>query len=705
VSAAIPSRTAHNRLRQALLSPSRIALVGASDDPQKATSRPLAFLRDGGSRAQVYVVNRHGREVGGSPAYQSLTALPEVPDHVFIMTPAAGVLDTVHQCASMGVPVATILSGGFAEEGEAGLRLQQELVECARAGSVRLLGPNSLGLVNLHESLRLTGNAFFAEEQLPVGGTFVASQSGSLIGALVSRGAAKGVGFSTVISVGGEADLSIGEICSLVLDDPAVTGYMLFLETIQRASDLAQFAQQAAERSKPVVAYKLGRSNAAAQMATAHTGALATDDDLADAFLNAYGIARVHSIDGLLEAEPLMRKLPVPATPRPHRRVAVVTTTGGGAAMLVDQLSLRGIDVQRPGAQTYKDLALAGVEVAQGPVVDLTLAGTRYDAMKATLDVLAAAPEFDLVIAVVGSSACTQPDLAIAPIADSAQDSLHLAAFVVPHAPNANQQLTEAGVPNFTSPETCADVIASALRRHRPITRTLIEYEPPQRRQLNEAQSYQRLAAVQIVAAPYLEMPTADITATTELPFRYPVAVKILEPGIAHKSDVDGVVLSVGDAHQLVEALSVMRGNLARHLPGRPALRVLVQQMVGGLAEMLLGYRLDLQVGPVVVLAAGGVQAEIYRDRSVRLAPVDHSTARDMMEEVRAAGVLHGYRGRKAGDTQALAEAIVAMSQLATDTSVAEAEINPLIVREVGLGVVAVDALVVLNDSAPKPRP
>lgn len=687
-------RSARDRLRAALLSPSRIALVGASGDPQKASSRPLRFLRDGGSRAEVYVVNSRGRPVGGEPVYESLAAVPAVPDHVFIMTGAAAVLDTVRQCAEMGVAVATILSGGFAEEGDAGLRLQRQVVDCARDGSVRLLGPNSLGLVNLHDNLRLTGNAVFAEKELPAGGTFVASQSGSLIGALVSRGAAKGLGFSSMVSVGGEADLSVGEICSLVLDDPSVTGYLLFLETIRHASQLAEFARQAAERGKPVVAYKLGRTEIAARMATSHTGALATEDDLADAFLNAYGIARVHTIDGLLEAAPLMRRLPLRDAARQRGQVAVLTTTGGGAAMLVDQLALGGVVVRKPSDLTYERLAEAGIDVARGPVVDLTLAGTRYDTVKAALDVLLTAPEFDCVVSVVGSSARTRPDLAIAPVIDSAGAAPHLAAFTVPHAPHASQQLTLAGVPNFTSPETCADVIAAALKRRRPADRAIAFPAPRSRRQLSEAESYQRLAALRIPAAPHVEMRISDVTAGTVLPFPYPVAVKISDPEIAHKSDAGGVVLSVADAGGLARAASRLRANVARHSPGREVSRVLIQQMVAGLGELLLGYRVDQHVGPIVLLAAGGVAAELYRDRSVRLAPVDEATAREMMDEVRAVRLLRGYRGASPGDTGAVVAAIAAMSRLAADPDILEAEINPLAVRPAGHGILAIDALV-----------
>jgi acyl-CoA synthetase (NDP forming) len=686
-------------LRSALLAPSRVALVGASSDPDKASSRPYRFLQDAAYPVDVSVVNRRLGMAAGSSAVGSLFDLPQTPDHVFVMTPTASVLETVEQCARLGVPVATILSGGFAEDGRAGVERQRQVVEAARRGGVRLLGPNSLGLVNLHNGLRLTGNAVFADRALPVGGTFVASQSGSLIGALASRGAARGAGFAALVSVGSEADLSIGEICSLTLDDEEVTGYALFLETIRHSADLASFAHAAAARGKPVVAYKLGASEVGGRLALSHTGALAGEDDVADAFLRAYGIARVHTLDGLLEADVLTRACRAPTTSPWSPRVAVVTTTGGGAAMLVDQLSLRGVEVVEPSGTTYDRLAERGVDVARSAIVDLTLAGTRYDTMKAALEVLLAAPELDLVLAVVGSSARTRPDLAVAPIVDSARAGIPLAAFLVPDAPEAADLLRAAGVPVFTSPETCADVVAATLDRRGPRpprdgTRSGMRTEHAATQRLDEAASYARLRDVGISCAPHVVRaagtpPTGDLDLVG---LDFPVAVKLLSADVAHKSELGGVVLDVPDpedvsrvAHEMQECLAVQ---------GVQVDRVLVQQMVPAIAELLVGYRDDPQVGPMVLLAAGGVNAELYRDRSVRLAPVDAATAAEMVDDLVCARLLDGWRGGVAGDRVAVEAAVVAMSQLAHHEDVVEAEVNPLLVHEAGRGATAVDAVV-----------
>jgi acetate---CoA ligase (ADP-forming) len=685
------SSGASTELRKALFAPTKVALVGASVDPGKASWRPAQYLRSAGYPVQVSLVNRHGSPIDGAHVYRSLLDVPERPDHVFIMTPTETVQETVEQCAYLGVTVATVLAGGFAEAGPDGLERQRRLVETARRGGVRLLGPNSIGLVNLRAGLRLTANAVFADTSFRPGGTLLASQSGSVIGALVSRGKAARCEFSAAISVGSEADLSIGEICSLMVDDDAVTSFALFLETIRHSSDLAAFADRAAALGKPVVAYKVGESEVAAKLAASHTGALAADDDVASAFLQAHGIARVRSLDGLLEAQPLARRLAAPARAAARNRVAVVSTTGGGAAMVVDQLGLRGTTVAQPTPETYRNLADRGVHVGEASIIDLTLAGTRYEIMKAALDVLLDAPEFDLVVAVVGSSARTQPELAVAPVTDSAGTDRPLGVFVVPDAPDAVGRLRDAGIPTFTRPETVADVISALSAWHRG-TPARAWSRPGPARQLDEARSYERLSSLGICCAPYVTQPADAGLDLAARALEFPVAVKVLSSAIAHKSDVGGVVLGVAAPADLVSAVREMRARLrARDVTLE---EVLVQQMVTGVGEFLVGYRVDAQVGPLVLLAAGGVNAELYRDRSIRLAPVDRHTASEMVSEVTASRLLDGFRNGPRGDRAALEAAVVAMSRLADQRDILEAEINPLVVHEAGGGATAVDAVV-----------
>jgi len=724
-------------LRDALMSPRSVALIGQSNDAAKTAGRPLKFLRQAGYGGRVYPVNARRDEVLGERAWPSVDALPETPEHAYIVTPADAVMEAIEACGRRGVAVATVLTDGFAEAGPAGVARERRLREIVAATGMRIVGPSSLGVVNLRNGTLLTANAAFDEPDLPAGRIFAASHSGGMIGTLLSRGRACGIGFAGMVSVGNEVDLSLGEICSAMLDDPEVDGFLLFLETLRHAGRLRAFAERAAAVGKPVLAYKLGRSEQARELAVTHTGALAGEDDVADAFLRDCGIARVETLSGLIEGLPLVARVPLRRETRAPR-AAVVTTTAGGAAMVVDPLAGRGVDVAAPSEATYAKFDAAGIAVSRSRLVDLTLAGARYEVMKAALDILTTAPEFDLVVVVVGSSARFYPELAVQPIVDStragAGGTKPIAVFLVPEAPQARAALGKAGIANFYTPEACADAVAAALARRppRPIAPAAGAFSPsplvgeslpPARpggrgggsgsvapavphsttptpdpspqgggekravRTLDELEAYGLLDRLGIAHAPSVAL-DAHGAAAPALPFAYPVVLKVLSSEIAHKSDVGGVALGIADAPALEAAIAAMRDRLPQ------ARRVLVQPMIGGVGEVLIGYRVDPDVGPLVMLAAGGIFTEIYRDRSLRLAPVDLVTAGEMIAAVRGLKVLGGYRGKPAGDVAALAQAVAALSRLAADPAVVEAEINPLIVRPQGQGVVAVDALV-----------
>lgn len=685
-------------LGQALLAPRSIALVGASDDISKTSARPLQYLRRAGYEGTIYPINPRRKTVLGETAWPSLSELPSVPDHAFILTPTEEAVEAARECARLGVPVATILASGFSEGGAEGAKLVARLQALCAETDLRILGPSSLGAINLRRKTIITANAAFAEPDLPAGGIFVASHSGSLLGALISRGKARNVGFAGLVSVGNEIDLSLGEICSATLDDPDISSYMLFLESIRHAHDLRAFAVEAAARGKPVVAYKLGRSAAAAELALSHTGALAGEDDIAAAFLADCGIARIFNFETLIETLPLLQRLPARSTAARTKRVGVVTTTGGGAAMVVDEMSMRGIEVIKASDETFARLTKAGVAAHHERIIDLTLAGTRYDTMKAALDTMLSAPEFDLVVAVIGSSARFQPELAVKPVIDSASSEKPLVTFLVPDAPEALRMLAGAGVPNFRTPESCADAVSAALLRRVPAVQAKSRYNVATNatKQLDEIAAYDLLNRLNIQHAPAIAI---DVHAgTISLPFSYPVAVKLLSEKIAHKTEVGGVVLNVGNEAQLKSAIQKIVGNVKASHPDLAVSQVLVQPMTSGLGEFLLGYRVDPEAGPIVLLAAGGIFTEIYRDRSVRLAPVDLDTARDMISELSISRIFMGFRNKPLGDMEALARAIVSISQLAVDETIAvvDAEVNPLMINRVGEGVVAVDALVTL---------
>lgn len=686
----------NSSLSQQLLDPKSIAIVGASDDPSKTTARPQQFLERADFKGQAYFINPRRETVQGAKAWPSLSALPEVPDLVYIMTGAEAAIQAVIECAEVGVGVAVILASGFSEDGEAGREREQRLRAAAQSGGVRLIGPSSLGMVNPRNGMLLTGNAAFGEPNIPTGGIFVASQSGSIIGALVSRARGRGIGFAGLVSVGGEADLSVGEICTAVIDDPEVTSFALFLETLNHSAELAAFARAAEDAGKPVSVYKLGKSEAAAELSVSHTGALAGSDSEAEAFFRACGFARVDHFESLLETPAVLRRIPASATPRTPR-VCVVTTTGGGAAIMVDQLAGRGLNVAKPSEAVFAKLAAAEVQVPHSLIVDLGLAGTKHDVVSAALNILQDSGEFDLVVFTIGSSARLNPELAVRAIADAGDHEVPLVAFAVPEAPQAAELLHASGVPAFRTPESCADAIASAFAR-RPATigeafRVASGQEP---QVLNELDSAKVLSAAGVPLAPSIAIDLLEIAGDILLPFEYPVVVKVLSEEVPHKSDAGGVILNVNNETELKQAAAQIVTNVGKHLPLVTVERVLVQPMSErGLGDALLGYRVSPDAGPMIVLSTGGVLAEIFADSSVRLAPVTENVAREMIAEVRGLATISGYRNAPLGDLDALAKAIVSLSRLAVDRpDVAEAEANPLLVFGQGQGVLALDALV-----------
>jgi acyl-CoA synthetase (NDP forming) len=678
-------------LAPALLNPRRIALVGASADPTRLTARAQVYLRKHGFDGQLYPVNPRAETILGETSYPSIAAIPGPVDLAYLLLGTEHVEGVINDVAAKGIPVACILADGFAEAGPEGVARQERLLATARAAGVRILGPNSMGLINLNARTACSVNAALEAESLPAGRLALVSQSGSMLGAIMARGAARGLGFSHLISTGNEADLTASEIAGLLVDDPQTDAILLFLEAIRRADLLEEAARRAHAAGKPIIAYKLGRSSFGAELANSHTGALAGSDAAADAFFRAHGIPRVTMIEALLEAPALfIGRRPIAA---PHRAVSVMTTTGGGGAMAVDALGVAGIETRAPDEAAVAALKAAGLP-HHGRMIDVTLAGTRADKVQAALTALAADPQTDLVLSVVGSSAQFRPHDAVAGIVGAAQSGLGkpVAAFLVPQADVSLRMLGEAGIPAFRTPESCADVVRAYLdwRAPRAVPEAAaVAHTLPARPDEADAR--------RLFAALGLETGIAVIPTPDAVPdgMRYPVALKILSPDLAHKTEVGGVVLGIADAAALKVAAMEMLARVQTRAPDATITGFLVQPMAKGLAEAIIGFRRDPETGPVVLVGAGGVMAELHRDTALRCAPVDEAEARAMIEEVKGLKPLAGWRGLPKGDLDALARAIVAVSRLAAVAAVAEAEINPLIIHAEGQGVTVADAWVV----------
>ena len=635
-------------LAQALFSPRAVALIGASGDVAKNTARPQRYLKKHGYAGKVFPVNPVRKEVLGEKAWPRVSDVPEKVDQAYILI--EDVEQALEDCGKAGVTVASIFSGGFADAGAEGLKRQARLVERARALGVRLLGPNSMGVIDVPSGMAVSVNAVLEMPALPAGSTSIVSQSGTMLGTLLSRGAARGLGFAKLISVGNEADVGVGELVELLASDRATKVILLFLETIRDAARLAAASRAAHAAGKAIVVYKLGRSELGEAAARSHTGALAGSDAALDAYFRDCGIVRVDMLETLLEIAPLVAGQGAPNLSRPGK-VAVVTTTGGGAATVVDRLGMRGVELS-------------------APIMDLTMAGTKAT-YAAALEKLMQS-DCDAVLAAVGSSAQFHPEVAVEPIIACAK-SKPVVTFFTPQAERSLALAAAAGIAAFRTPEACADALAAFFAWQAPRQRPSGEVD------VGSAQGFDLFSRLGVPVAPWAIVEAPDFRHAIP----YPVALKRLGE---HKTDTGGVLLGIQDHEDFQQKAASL-----------DAKRLLVQKMESGLAEAIVGYRDDPVVGPIVLVGAGGVLAEVYRDTQVRMAPVSEGEAEEMIAKVKGFAAIRGYRNLPRGDVRALARAVAVVSRLALAKGrpVLEAEINPLLVK--ADGVVALDALVALR--------
>lgn len=682
-------------LGDCMFRPRAVALIGASADPAKNNARPQRYLTEAGFAGKIVPINPGRSEIMGLPCYPDLASVPFDIDHAFIMVPAAAIEDVIDQCGRKGVPVVTIFTAGFAELGEEGLALQRRIVERARAANVRILGPNCIGLINVQGKLPLTANAAVQEEKLRPGPVSVVSQSGSMLGSVLTRAAVRGIGFSKMISIGNEADLSVGEMVSLLAQDEDTKVILLFLETIRDGDALARAAREAFAVGKAVIAYKLGRSALGRRVAASHTGAMVGADELAQAFFRDNGILRVETLEALVELPRLIEG----HEPPKGRRVGMMTATGGAAAMIVDRLGVYGDTVPEPPEDFRTRLADEGIEISESPLIDLPMGSSGGGRYTRILSELMSSDHCDAVISVMGSSSRSNPKMVCERVLSAKLGAKPVAVFLAPQADEGLRILHEAGIAGFRTPESCADAVHAFLNWHQPSAPIALD-----EKELDEARrvvvatvEWDERKATTLFAAlgvPVAESRVIPVEGGDIEPVSGPAAVKCLSPDILHKSDAGLVALGVAPDAVAGVAEEILRKARAA-FPQARIEGVLVQKMEKGLAEVILGFRRDPEVGPVVVLGMGGVTAELRPSISVRIAPVDVVTAREMIAEVPELRKLAGFRNLPKGDLAALAETIARFSRLAVlGGQISEAEINPLLIREENYGVVAVDGLV-----------
>ena len=691
------------KLTQSFFNPSSIAIIGASSNEKKTGSRIQRYLVSHGYKGRIFPVNPNRDNIFGLKCYPNLKKINEKIDHIFIALDGNKIIEAINDAVSLNVKCATILSGGFSESGSEGLDLENEILDIANKGNIRVLGPNSIGIINISDSVILSANAMLELPNLKKGSLSVISQSGSLIGALLAHGASRGIGFSKLISVGNESDLSVGEIGKMLVNDVDTDTIILFLETLRNSSEVAEMAHLAHKSGKAIITYKLGKSDLGKELAKSHTGAIAGSDEAFNAFIKYNGMSRVEIFETLIEVPNLFKNKVIAK----GKRIGIATTTGGGGAMVVESISSSDIEVINPGPSMSSLMKQYNIPYNDNKLVDLTIAGAKPEIVNDVIKEFMENKNCDLVVMVVGSSAKFRPDQAIEPLLKWANNSKPLVVYVAPDAPEALQLLNKNGIASFRTPESCAEGIKAYLNNKSPKTidnnyeqinfnkiKTILKSVKYKNLTEFEALKVFDIMGIKTVRSKIVSNILKSRELTME--FGFPLVMKILSSQIQHKTDTGGVELNITSEADLKNRHKKLCKVFDKLEVKNPDREFLLQKMEIGITEIILGYRVDELVGPIVVIGSGGVLSEIYNDKSVRIAPVDFKEAKKMINEVKSLVTITGYRGLPRADINILAKAIVDMSQLASIKAIKEAEINPVLIKEGLEGVVAVDGLITL---------
>ncbi|XUM21555.1 acetate--CoA ligase family protein [Bradyrhizobium oligotrophicum S58] len=698
----------------ALFNPRSIAIVGASADSTKTSGLPIRFLRQQKFGGEIFPVNPRVAEIDGLRCYNSIEALPVSPDVAMVLLGSAHAVEAVRELAARGTKHAIVLAGGFGESGEDGRERQQQLL--AAAGGMRILGPNTIGLVNVSNAVPLSASGALSAGALLKGSVSVVSQSGGILGALLSRLTASGVGLSKLIATGNEADLEIADFVDHLADDPDTSVIALYIEAIRHPEKFRRAARRAREAGKTIVALKIGRSAAGARAAASHTGAMAGTDRTYDAFFRDLGIVRAQTFGDLVDIPAALATQPALM----GRRVAILTSTGGAGTLIVDSFGLNGLEAPDPDARTAAQLAAL---MPDGPSslgtnpIDVTLAGLQPAILKGCIETLLDSPAYDALVVIVGATSVRNPDLISNAIREAKSvRSKPLLAYVSPHAPEAVSRLTTQGVPTFSTPEAVTVALDALWTVGRPLRRL----EGPRPRpavdipddwvgSLDEHKAKALFARFGIPVVREKIVANESEAREVAREFGGNVVLKILSSTITHKSDVGGVAVGL-DAATVGGALDRMREVVTARAGHAPEAFIVQEMVQGGGLELILGCHRD-PLGLVLLLGMGGVTAELMNDTVVRLLSSETSLSRDlaleMVRELRCWPLLDGYRGRAKLDVEALVDAIVnfAAMAVALDGRIVEAEINPMFVLPLGAGVRAADAVAVLTSGqAPTSR-
>ena len=692
----------------ALMQPRSIAIIGASQDATKIGGRPVDLLRRYGYAGKIYPVNPKAALVQGLQAYASVDALPEAPDLAIIAVDAEKAPEAVEQCAARGVRSVVVFSSGFAELGEKGRAMQDRLQAAARRTGMRLLGPNCLGAVSIPERAIATFSIVI-EHSMPAAGLLgIVSQSGNLGSYTMRMASDRGAGISRFMTTGNECDIDIADGIAWLARDPATKVILCCFEACRDAGRLIAALTEARDAGKPVIALKVGTSEAGLAAAASHTGAMAGSDAVFDALLARYGAVRVRSIEELIDlghAASILLPDRLPKGPR----LGIVTASGGFGVLLADAAQAVGLSLPELSEATQRTiLELVPFASARNPVDATAQMSSRPDMLQKILSAVVADDRCDAVVLPLPFS-LHMPRLRSVYMETlryiRAQYPDRPVILCVEGPPDALAELHSLGYPTIASFDGCCAVVAALMRlevaakapreagqptiaKAAPLAADAFRHELGAKRALADA-------GIPVLAERLVT--TADAAARAASEIGYPVVLKIASPDLPHKTEVGGVAIGLRSEAEVRQAHAAMLASVGAKAPGAVIDGVIVAPMVQGLSELILGSRVDPVFGPVVMVGLGGIFAEIVQDTAVQMAPVSETQATAMLKSLKAFAVLDGARGRRRTDLVAAARAIAALSRFAVahaDT-VSEIDINPLLLKAEGEGAVALDALLV----------
>ena len=695
--------------------PASIAVIGATDREHSLGRTVVANLVQGSYQGRVYPVNRKHSTLLGTRCYPNLKDLPEPVDLAVIMTPAATVPGVVRECVDAGVRSAIVISAGFKERGAEGVKLEQQIQAELQRGSLRLLGPNCLGMMNPWIGL----NATFARDIARPGNVAFLSQSGALLAAILDMSLREQVGYSAIVSTGSMVDLDWGDLISFYGEDPKTQSILLYMESIGDARSFLSAAREVA-LSKPIILIKAGRTEAASKAACSHTGALTGSDEVFDAALRRCGVLRVQNISDLFYMAEALSKQPRPRGPR----LTILTNAGGPGVLATDALIANGGKLAPLSSDAEAALnAFLPPHWSHANPIDV-LGDADPERYESALKIAIDDPASDGLLVILAPQGMMDPvDVAkrVAPYAKRRSKPL-LASWMGGEAvAEGESALSAAGVPTFPYPDTAArafdymwsyserlhglyetpaiaDTLAGAEVRRRKAEKLIAGVLSRGRTLLTEAESKELLTLYGIPTVTTHVARNEKEAVERAAKIGYPVVLKLHSETLTHKTDVGGVRLNLSNAHEMREAYHSIENSVSASA-GREAFQgVTVQPMVQTEGyELILGSSVDPAFGPVLLFGSGGQLVEVYRDRALALPPLNATLALRLLEQTKIYAALQGVRGRLPVDLAGLKSVLVAFSQLIIDLPrIAEVDINPLLASSDGI--LALDARVVLAD-------